>query len=293
MKVVELDQRSEEWHKWRQSGVGASEAPILLNKGYRTPYKLWEEKCGYQERSTFMNAAMEHGINAEPIARQWANSHASCNCSPLCVEDEDLPFLKASLDGWDSEQRTLMEIKCPTSEKKLDHVRSGLIPEEWVIQMQWQMMICRPTRALLVVWDYRYQIAMIVEQYADENMIDELRKEARKFWDRVRLASAPPLLKEDYKSVVGDEVHALLEEYWEAKQIEKQVKAKMSELKTKIKDFGDGESFDAYGFKVSPTAGRKCYDIEQMRLDGIDVEKYAKVSSTKDSWTIRVPKRFE
>lgn len=46
MKVIDLVQRSLEWHQWRKSGVTASESPILMGSPYKTPWRLWAEKRG-------------------------------------------------------------------------------------------------------------------------------------------------------------------------------------------------------------------------------------------------------
>ena len=47
MKVVDLNQRSEEWLQWRSKGVTASDIPIILGLSpYKTRWQLWAEKVG-------------------------------------------------------------------------------------------------------------------------------------------------------------------------------------------------------------------------------------------------------
>ena len=47
MNIVELDQRSDNWHRWRTNGVGASDICVLMGSSpYKSPYQLWEEKRG-------------------------------------------------------------------------------------------------------------------------------------------------------------------------------------------------------------------------------------------------------
>ena len=41
MRVVDLKQRTPEWHAWRNAGVTASEATVLLGSPYKTPWRLW------------------------------------------------------------------------------------------------------------------------------------------------------------------------------------------------------------------------------------------------------------
>jgi hypothetical protein len=61
-------------------------------------------------------------------------------------------------------------------------------------------------------------------------------------------------------------------------------------LKNQIIDFGDDGNFKAYGFTICRTAPRVTYDMEQMRKDGIDVDKYKKQPSALGAYRITCPR---
>src|SRR5271156_958184 len=90
----------EEWLKWREGGIGGSDiATIMGHNPYKTPYQLWEEKCGF--RTVFETPAMLYGTLTEPIARTWLNDKRSLNLEAgICVQDDDVPIFRASLDGY-------------------------------------------------------------------------------------------------------------------------------------------------------------------------------------------------
>ena len=120
MKIVSFDQGSDSWLKWRKGGIGASDISIIMGSNpYKTPLQLWEIKCGYREEDV-VNRAMQHGINHEDVARQWLNQNLQLHLQPVCVEDDDKSHFRASLDGYDFDHETLVEIKCPISEKVFD-----------------------------------------------------------------------------------------------------------------------------------------------------------------------------
>jgi len=290
MKIVELDQRSDEWHKWRRNGIGASEAACLMGEAYnnKTPYQLWEEKCGFTEANVFFSHAMEHGVKAEPIALARANSHIGANCRPVCVEDELTPYLRASLDGWDPDDSILLEIKCPISDTILDNARKGHLPTMWVIQLQWQMMIVRPRKAYFAIWDHRVDGVMVYEQYEDPGLMEELKERAHKFWEGVRLGKAPPLTDGDYEVKEGEEIRAAVEKFKKLSEEKRKITLLCDEAKEALTSYSDGQNFKAYGVKVSLAPGRVTYNVEQMRIDGIDLEPYTKRG--KGFYRVSIPK---
>jgi putative phage-type endonuclease len=290
MRTVSLDQRSDAWHEWRRRGIGASEAPILLGEGYKkTPFMLWQEKCGFKDSHVNVNPAMQHGITTEPLAQKWANEHLGTNCAPICVEDEIRPYIRASLDGWDPDELVLMEIKCPISESRLDNARMGIVPASWTLQVQWQMMISAPRKAYLVVWDHRYRCGIILEQERSEKYISYLSTAAEKFWDDVRFGNAPPLCAEDYEKKEGDEIREAVEEFKIARDAKTIVDKNFSEARARLTSFGSGENFQSYGIKATYMKGKPSYDVAKMKEDGVDLSAYLK-TEPKDHYRFTVEK---
>ncbi len=294
MKIVTLPdgQGSKEWLEWRRNGIGASDISIIMGSNkYKSPLSLWDEKCGFKAEEE-MNFAMEHGVRNEDVARQWVNENHQLNLEPLCVEDMEHSFFKASLDGYDMEGKVLCEIKCPVSDDILDKARENRsIPMYWQHQIQWQIMLTQPTRAFVAVWDYRYDSCVTIEAFAQPTLQKEMKEKAHEFWRGVQMGVPPKPTEKDYIHVDDPALKDLLNEYKDHDAVEKAAKERKKKLKEKIVEFGDDGNFTCGGFFISRCAPRVTYNMDQMRLDGIDVDGYAKKNNGIGYYKISCPKR--
>lgn len=294
MKIVSFKngQNGKDWHKWRSQGIGASDISVLTGSNqFRTSLQLWEIKCGYREEDP-MNAAMQHGVDNEPIARQWLNDHFQLHLEPVCIEDIEKPYFRASLDGFDFNHETLCEIKCPISEKVLDRAhKEQAIPDYWFDQMQWQIMLCKPKRAFIALWDYRHNSCITIDMFGHTKKIEKMRELGEEFWRRVQNGRAPEAdSKKDFIKIEDENLKEKLLEYKELIDKETTLKYRKKEVRDEIVDYGDDGSFIAYGFKVQRISPRTTFNIDQMRLDGIDVDSYIKKSNTIGAYRIIPPK---
>jgi hypothetical protein len=92
MKLHQLPQRSEEWHRLRSGRVGASEARAVLSmvktgesagrRDLRT-LKALERLTGVPAGSDYSNADMERGVALEDDAI-WAYSIKTCQIVKTC-----------------------------------------------------------------------------------------------------------------------------------------------------------------------------------------------------------------
>jgi len=289
MKIIELDQSTPEWHQWRADGIGASDISIIMGSSpYKTEYQLWEEKCGFKQADK-MNDAMKHGVRNEDRARQWMNSYFQLNLIPICVEDDAISYFKGSLDGYCAATETLVEIKCPITEKTLDRaLLQQAVHDYWYDQVQWQIMLCKPKRAILALWDYRNNNCITVEMIGDNERIKTMREKGVEFWKNVQMGRAPKMENKDYNDIDDDELSMLLFDYKEMCEREKAAAKVKNEIKEKIVKFGKGNSFKCNGYTITKSGLRTSIDFDQMKLDGIDVDKYKKTTES-DSYTIRCP----
>ncbi len=290
MRIVELEQATDEWKKWRNAGIGSSDiATIMGVSPYQTPYALWEEKCGVRLSFTG-NSFTTHGILNEPHARDWLNANLQLKLKPICVEDHDNPIFKASLDGFDAEKGCIYEIKCPYSTEKIFFLReSQEIPEIWRLQILWAMAITDVRKAYMAVWDFNTCECFCIECKRDPEMEAQMFEEAEKFWKLVKTFNPPELGVGDYVEIEDKKLKDLLLSYSKFDAVEKGASKEKKSLKEKIIDFGDDGNFSAYGFKICRTSPRKSYDLKAMEQEGIDIEKYLKPSSI-GSYRILLPK---
>ena len=292
MKIVTFSegQSGEEWLAWRRNGIGASDISVIMGSNpYSTPYQLWEKKCGYRAEDV-MNDAMKHGVAHEETARQWVNSQLKVNLKPLCIEDIEAPYMRASLDGYDENEGILCEIKCPVSTQVLDAaLKSQSVPSYWADQVQWQIMLSGAQRSVLAMWDYRTQSCILIEMYAEKSRIEEMREKAKEFWKGVALGRPPPTDKRDYVEVNDEELRPLLLEYERLGKEEKAISTIRKDLKQRIEEFGDDGNFRAFGFKIQRVIPAPRYDVDEMKKDGIDIDRYIKKSDTIGWYRIYPP----
>lgn len=137
MKIVDLEQGTPEWLAWRDQGCSASDAAVIMGDAvYYSKVKTWDDlrrvKEGMgEEPDERAQAAFDHGHRLEPVARE----KLAPSLDPICIESDDDPRLRASLDGYCSADDTSdgvgtlwCEIKCPISgpnSRVLKHIREN------------------------------------------------------------------------------------------------------------------------------------------------------------------------
>jgi putative phage-type endonuclease len=183
MKIINLKQNSAEWLKFRKSHLGASEAACIHYKcPYQKPHGLWGEKVGFV-KPFYMNVAMIRGKVLEETARNQFSSEFNKVFEPIVVECTipGYEFMSASLDGM-SLDKEILEIKC--NGKKWHKVAlDGKVPDHHMFQLQHQLFVCEAYKAYYYSFDGENGISLEVER--DEEMIKEIKKYSKKFWDMV------------------------------------------------------------------------------------------------------------
>lgn len=293
MKIVNFleGQGSDDWLKWRRGGIGASDIPVIMGTNrYTTPLKLWNKKCGFESEDV-VNSAIMHGVKNEGVARDWINENHNLKLEPICLEDEEHSHFRASLDGYDKDQRTLVEIKCPVTDSILDDVRvRQKVPEYWLDQIQWQIILCNPIRAMIAVWDYRYNSCVTIEAFCLPERQEKMKERAHDFWRKVVCGVQPEPQSQDYIVIETPELKELLKEYGELDKQEKRAQTRKKELKQQIIEQGDDGNFLSYGYCITRCMPKTTYDIPKMKMDGIDVDKYIRQSKSIGFYKINVPK---
>ncbi|CAM5543373.1 hypothetical protein TMEC54S_00433 [Thauera mechernichensis] len=165
MKIVKLDQRSQEWHDWRAGKdidgprITASNIAVIAGiSPFKSRYQLWEEMTGRREPDK-MNPAMAHGVETEDEAlAAWIQDHGDY-AQPCCIEHDGIPWVAASLDGLTLTGTKAVEIKCPYSRygdapKLWVSAQAGEIPAYYLAQMQWQMFASNGEILSMDFWVY-------------------------------------------------------------------------------------------------------------------------------------------
>jgi len=187
-----MEQRSEEGFLARLGKVGASSIADMMAKtqsGYGATRnnlmaRLITERLTGQPTETYVNAAMQRGIDQEPLARaayEWETDQKVVEVG--WVQHPYMPDTGASPDGLVGDDG-LVEIKNPQTATHLDTLLSEKIPQKYVLQMQHQMSCTGRQWCDFVSFDSRLppHLQLWVKRVErDQKMIDKIDGELEKF----------------------------------------------------------------------------------------------------------------
>lgn len=132
--IVNLQQRTKEWHEWRRQGIGASDAPTIMGENpWKSAANLLQEKC--EGKTDYQNNAMARGIALEPEARKRYETKIGIRVVPSCLQSVNYEWLRASVDGLAIDESIIVEIKCGESiYRKVSTSRA--VPDYYYGQLQ-------------------------------------------------------------------------------------------------------------------------------------------------------------
>lgn len=191
-KVLILDQNSPDWHKWREEGIGGSDAAIVMGlTGFCDVHTFWLDKTGQKKRKFELNAAMQHGIDTEPEAREAFIKHTGEYVEPLCGQHSEYEWMKVSLDGISRDGQIIVEIKCPSSYNK--HASNAyIVPSYYYCQIQHQLAITKAE--FCCFWSYMPNFGgNLLQVYPNEKFIEELIRREELFWNFVTENKEPDI----------------------------------------------------------------------------------------------------
>ena len=196
MKVIELQQRTPEWRQWRNSGVSASEAIVVLGLcGHKTPYRLYTEKKGLTLPDNLdSNPFVQRGINLEVTARQSFEHRHNTLLFPMCAESEEFPFLRASFDGIDDDGKPV-ELKVPMEVNFREAQQLGVdakVYRRYYYQVQQQILVAGTDSGYLSFYFNAKEPPLDFLIARDDKVIDGLVFNARQFHDCLKRNLPPP-----------------------------------------------------------------------------------------------------
>lgn len=214
-----MDQKSDEWLEWRRNGIGASDAPVVMGVSpWKTPYQLWLEKTKRVTPESTSNWAQERGNELEPVARAKFELETGIDMPAKLYQHMDFPWLKASLDGGNDDERAGLEIKyLGVNDMKL--AKAGALPPKYIPQVQHQLLVTGYEK----IYFFGYNVpkdaqnhmgeSVTVEVTPDPEYIRKLFEIERGFWEFVATDIPPPFIKRDYKMLKVKGAKALAVEY--------------------------------------------------------------------------------
>ncbi|MCH8978301.1 MAG: YqaJ viral recombinase family protein [Armatimonadetes bacterium] len=196
----------EAWLDARRRCITATDVSAIVRKNpYSSPLDVYLVKTG-QKREPEQTGAMEWGLRLEEvIARKFADKNGVEPRPAGFMVKEDEPIFGATPDYYittthgDQDETALLECKTCNffvGKQEFGEEHSDHVPDRYVIQCQWQLMVTGRKVCHLAVLiagsDYR---EYTIER--NEELILNLQLRARTFWHEYVMADNPPPLTGD------------------------------------------------------------------------------------------------
>lgn len=200
-----IEQGSPEWFAMRAGKVTASKAADVMSAittaGYRNYLAdLVVERLTGNKTESFTNAAMQWGVDQEPIARaEYEVKTGNLVDQIAFVDHPTIANFGCSPDGLVGDDG-LIEIKCPNTATHIDYVMQDKVPTKYIPQIQCQLAVTGRKWCDFVSFDPRLPDGLqilIVRLERDNKYIEKLEARVVKFLDEVN--SAVNGLKEKMK----------------------------------------------------------------------------------------------
>jgi hypothetical protein len=169
--IIDAPQRSELWFTARLGRLTGSRAGDMLatiksgeaaaRRDLRTQL-VCERLTGQVQEEPFINAAMQHGIECEPLAFAAYEGHTGTLVQRSGFLAHNTHMAGCSLDGhigaYDGHPtfEGLIELKCPKSTTHLRYLRGGIVPSDYLPQILHNMWITGAQWADFVSFDDRF-----------------------------------------------------------------------------------------------------------------------------------------
>ena len=281
-KVIRLDQNTGDWLEWRNGGVGASDAPIILGLSpWKTPYQLYLEKIT-GETSFQGNQATQKGVHLESVARSFAEEDLNTIFSPKCYQHFEYDWMRASLDGI-SMDGEILEIKCPYKphDPKSDHqlALDGKIPDKYYAQIQHQLEVSGATKGYYYSFDGEKGVIVPFER--DEGFINKLIEKEKAFWECIQNLKPPKLTIRDYQVVEDQDVCKKADRVLQLRKEFETIKQELDALELELKTAYAQETGAIIGhLKITRFLKKGSIDYTAIpELKGVDLECYRRPMS--------------
>lgn len=280
----------------RKLFIGGTDISAVMGMNrWKTPLQLWSEKTGKIESPDISSVeAVELGSELEDfVAKRFEKvSGLKVRKAPCYYQSKEYDFMRCQVDRLVTGTDDLLECKTCSAWKEKEW-EGEEIPQEYILQVMWQLMITgRQTGYIAVLiggQKFRYK-----EIKADPEMFKLMTESALKFWDMVNNNTPPMAIYGDDDVLLklhpssNDQIQ-LVEEYNTAiarrQELSMHIKNMEEEKETieiGIKEIiGDnlGIKTSNYIVKWSPVSSARV-DMDKLKADGI-YEKYLKHTESR------------
>lgn len=266
MNVIDIAQRTPEWHAWRREGVSATSCAVIMGENPdKTPLQLWRELVGIDTPPDLsVIPQVRKGVKYEPLALQAFEDKYGQIGLPFCAQADDYPFIRASFDGvlaCDSP----VEIKNLSDENHLDVLANRELSRAYRLyrwQVLHQLIVSGAKRGYLWFWSPKHEpVCLVVER--DDLLIKRIIIAETKFWDLAVTRTAPtPDPERDFiphHMLDLDRWKSLADARRKKEKLIAEAKKRLADLQNEVTviddalkaEMGDFRRADAYGIRVT------------------------------------------
>lgn len=286
--------KAPEWHEARRGRMGGSDAGVIAGSPWKTPYQLWQEKCGAVEEPKTETEAMYWGTVLEAaVAQRWSDQTGRRIRRMPMVTSKVHPWMIANVDRQIiGEERGpgVLEVKTTNAWNRWDSLDD--LPDQYYAQMQHYMYVLGYDWGAFAVLIGGNQFrAWDVE--ADRDYQELLVEAEVRFWNMVQTGVAPDVTGDDVAylgrqfptdngatvtlegGVWAEAARKVVEAKAQVKQIEALAAQAEADLKAAMGDCSEAviPGWGRITWKAAkPTVKRKINE-EQLAADGL-LERY-------------------
>lgn len=194
-----MEQNTSEWLSWRQSGIGASDMPVLFGfNDDKTPYQLWQEKMGLRV-SAISTYARGKGGETEARLRAKYSLETGRQYGPVLARSDEYPWMLASLDGYTVEERKqyMIEVKFVGAAVYNSITRPETIPRKHYIQCQQQLLVTGADE-LVYLASMDGDSYKEIRIFPDAELQAEIISRGLVFYTHMVNKTPPPLVENDW-----------------------------------------------------------------------------------------------
>lgn len=148
-KLIDVDQRTDEWFAARKGYLTASKMGAWLTKNDKTSKKaritaaasVLAELAGFPDPPVFVTNDIQRGIDQEPEALQEFMRLTGLIADPIGFAQSKHGFFGCSPDGLILTTGEGVEIKCPRASKLLEYHQAGELPDNYRDQVHGSMAV--------------------------------------------------------------------------------------------------------------------------------------------------------
>lgn len=188
----------------RKDYIGGSDISAVMGLSrWKTPLQLWAEKTGAVEPEDISNKdAVKWGNRLEEVCASAFEEESGLKVrrAPQLYVSKDYPFMRCQVDRLITGTDDLLEIKTASAWKEKEW-EGEEIPQEYILQVQWQLMITgRKTGYIAVLIGGQKFLWKKIE--ADYSIFQSMIESALNFWKMVQEKTPPMAMPDDNSFIV-------------------------------------------------------------------------------------------